>query len=206
MNLGERIKLRREQLGMSQEELAQKLGYKSRSTIARIESGENDLNQTKIKSFAEALNTVPGYFLDWEDPIDYTKLDNYVPISKKKVPLIGEIAAGEPIYADQEIEEYLPCSKEIQADLALRIKGDSMINAGIKDGDIVYIKAQDDVENGEIAAVIVDDSATLKRVYKGKDFLQLVAENPKYAPMVFDDGNCSTVKILGKAVAVLNKL
>lgn len=191
---------------MSQEELAKLVGYTSRSTINKIESGKMDITRSKIEAIANALRVSPGYLMGWEDPIDYTKLENYVPISKKKVPLIGAIAAGEPIYADQEIEEYLPCSKEIQADLALRIKGDSMINAGIKDGDIVYIRAQDDVENGEIAAVIVDDAATLKRVYKGNDFLQLVPENPKYAPMVFNDGNCSTVKILGRAVAVLNKL
>lgn len=108
-------------------------------------------------------------------------------------------------FAEENIEGYMPCS-HIKADFCLRISGDSMIGARIYDGDIVYIKRQPTVQNGDIAAVLIDDSATLKRVYKTGDTLQLRAENPKYAPLNFTIDNCDNIRILGKAVALYTKL
>ena len=205
MNLYDRIKARRLELRLSQDELAQKLGYKSRSTINKKEMGKNYITQSKIKAFAEALETTPSYLMGWEDEEGNStlekKYDNIVPITTYKVPLLGEIACGKPIFANQDLECYIDVTTNINADFALKAKGDSMINARIYDGDIVFIRKQCDVEDGEIAAVIIEDEATLKRVYKDTNTITLVAENAKYKPIVYRSGDCVNVRILGKAIA-----
>lgn len=160
----------------------------------------------KIERLAELYNTTPAYIAGWEASDIVSKLSNYVPVEKKRIPLVGTIAAGQPILAEEHVEEYLPVNDNLHADFALKIQGDSMVNAGIYDGDIVFIQQMDDVEDGQIAAVLIDDSATLKRVYKMDGMIRLVPENPKYQPMIFSPTNCDTCKILGKAVAVLSRL
>ena len=211
MTIGDKIKIAREQKKMSQDELARKLGYKSRSTIAKIESGENELTQSKIKKFAAALEVSISWLMDFDIPNISSKYaaesaKNYIPIQKKKIPLLGTIAAGQPIYAEEHIEEYLPIDDDLHADFALKVSGDSMINADINDGDVVFIKKQEVVENGQIAAVLIDDSATLKRFYKIGSIVQLQAENPKYSPIICDESNCDNCRIIGLAVAVLHKI
>lgn len=208
-DIGKKIRLQREFLGLTQEELAKKLGYKSKTTIAKIENGTNDIVQSKVIEFAKALNTTPAYLMGWED--DNNSLpSNIVPLTKnktKKVPLIGTIACGVPILAVQNIEEYIDMDSEIHADFALRCKGDSMINARIFDGDIVYIKEQPNIENGEIAAVVINNieaEATLKRVYIDNEKIRLCAENPLVKDMVFFHEDMNNVRILGKAVAFLS--
>lgn len=209
LDLYKNIKKRREELGFSQDELAKKMGYTSRSSIAKIESGTNDIPQSKIVAFAEALNTTPAYLMGWEtaqkpsnDDFDVFSVPNIHPIKLKKFPLLGEIACGEPIFADEDKENYIMADHDIKADFCLVAKGDSMINARIFDGDTVFIKKQPIVDNGEIAAVIIDDEATLKRVYYDKEsnVLTLMAENPKFKSMVFTDSELDTIRILGKAV------
>ena len=206
MNIGQRIKERREQLGLTQEELATITGYKSRSSINKIELDGRGLPQSKIVSFAKALNTTPAYLMGWEDEEkeeEIYKYKNIHPIELKKFPLLGEIACGEPIFCVEDRESYVLAGADIKADFCLKAKGDSMINARILDGDIVFIRKQQSVENGEIAAVIIDDEATLKRVYydKSNNYLQLIAENPKYSPMVYTNEQLETIRILGKAIA-----
>lgn len=117
-----------------------------------------------------------------------------------RVPLIGTIACGSPTLAVENIEGYVGVPEFIHADFALRCKGDSMINARILDGDIVYICSQPDCENGEIAAVLIDGEATLKRVYKSKNKLTLMPENPAFEPLVYVNEELNEIKILGKAV------
>lgn len=204
MELYQRIKKRREELGLSQEELAKKMGYKSRSSINKIEMGENDIPQSKIIHFARALNTSPAYLMGWTEEInDLLQFDNIFPIETKKFPLLGEIACGEPIFAEEDRESYVETGTNIKADFCLKCKGDSMINARIHDGDIVFIRKQSIVENGEIAAVIVDNEATLKRIYyyPEKSKLCLNAENPKYSPLVYVGDELNNIRILGKAIA-----
>ena len=136
-----------------------------------------------------------------------SKIENLIPLPKtKKVPLVGTIACGTPITAVENIEDYIDMSEDVRADFALRCKGDSMINARIFDGDIVYIRQQPDVENGEIAAVLIDDEATLKRVFKHKDSLELRAENPTFPPLYYEGSELETIRILGKAVAFLSEV
>lgn len=120
-----------------------------------------------------------------------------------KLPILGEIACGSPVFAEENIDGYASPCHGASADFCLLAKGDSMIGARIYEGDLVYIRKQPRVENGEIAAVLIDDSATLKRVYlypqEGK--LVLAPENPKYKPLVFVGDELLQIQILGKAVA-----
>ena len=111
------------------------------------------------------------------------------------------IAAGQPIFAEEHFESYVEAGANIRADFCLRVKGDSMINARICDGDIVFIRKQPDVNDGEIAAVLIDNEATLKRVYKKKGEIILVAENPAYKPLVYKGEELNEIRILGKAIA-----
>lgn len=125
------------------------------------------------------------------------------PIEIKKFPLLGDIACGEPRFANEERESYVSAGTAINADFCLKARGDSMINARIMDGDIVFIRSQSQVENGEIAVVIINDEATLKRVfyYPEKSTLILKPENPKYEDFIFTGSELNDINILGKAVA-----
>ena len=209
MTIGERIRQRREELELSQEELAVKLGYKSRSSINKIERGQQNLTQRKISAIAAALNTTPSYIMGWNEEDSYPVrdrlqvFDNIFPIETKRIPFLGEIACGEPIYADEDRESYVVSGTNIKADFCLRAKGDSMTGARILDGDIVFIRRQDMVDNGEIAAVIIDDEATLKRVYyyRENNLLILKAENPSFRDLIYKNEELDTIRILGKAVA-----
>lgn len=135
--------------------------------------------------------------------IGWDLLDNLYYIDKKKFPLLGEVACGEPIYVDEDRESYIMAGTDIKADFCLKCKGDSMINARIQDGDIVFIRKQDIVNNGEIAAIIIDHEATLKRFYYYKDqnMVILKPENPKYQDIILTGEQLDNVRVLGKAIA-----
>lgn len=137
------------------------------------------------------------------DEEDLKFFDNLFPIETKKFPLLGNIACGKPIFADEQFEAYVEAGANIKADFCLRAKGDSMIGARIYDGDIVFIHKQEMVDDGEVAAVLIEDEATLKRVYYDREngILQLFAENPKYQTMRFTGEELNHIRILGKAVA-----
>lgn len=200
MTLGDRIRSRREELRMSQEELATRLGYKSRSTIAKIESGENDLTQSKIVAFAEALSTTARWLLDYDDS-DTTLPPGAHHPQFKKVPMLGYAAAGQPLEDLNQDTPYYDVDNKYDVDFCITISGDSMINAGINDGDIIFIKSMPEVPNGKIACVEIDnEKVCLKRFYKSADGIMLVSENPKYAPIQLTRFNCQSVKILGLAV------
>ena len=204
IELYKNIRLKREQLGMSQDDLAGLVGYTSRTSIAKIEGGKIDLPQSKVELFARALHTTPAELLGLEmQKQTLSSFDNLMPIQMKRLPILGEIACGEPIYASEDRENYVLAGTDIDADFCLRAKGESMINARIWDGDIVFIRAQPQVENGEIAAVIIGDEATLKRVYyyPQQNRLMLNAENPAFAPLIYIGDELRQIKILGKAVA-----
>lgn len=123
-----------------------------------------------------------------------------------QVPMVGTIACGQPIQAIEEVEETVAVPNWIRADFALRCKGDSMINARIFDGDIVYIRKQPDVENGEIAAVRIGDEATLKKVYHNEKRIILRAANPLFPDMEYEGVQLAEIEILGKAVAFTSML
>jgi len=203
--LNENIKKARAASDKTLEDVAAIVGV-SRQTIQKYESGViSNIPSDKVELLAKALNTTPAYLMGWEtEPLDNIwNYENIHPISLKKFPLLGEIACGEPIFADEDRESYILAGSDIRADFCLKAKGDSMINARILDGDIVFIRKQKMVENGEIAAVIINDDATLKRIfyYPEKGMLILKAENPKYEDFIFSGEELNQIKILGKAVA-----
>lgn len=202
--LYDRIKSRRTELGLTVEELAHKMGYKDKSSISKIENGKADIPQSKIAAFADALQTTPAYLMGWEEqpePKKPTIPPGFEPMPKmKKIPLIGSIACGEPITAEQNIEKMVDVPENIRCDFSLTCHGDSMVDAGIHDKDVVYIRIQPEVENGEIAAVRIDGEATLKRVYYNPGTLTLMPANLAYAPMIYTGPQLEEVHIEGKAV------
>ena len=180
------------------EQVANQVGV-GRSTVRKWETGLiANMRRDKIAKLATALHTTPGYLMGWDE----NGIDNIIPLpTMEKLPLIGAIACGAPILAQEHIEDYVDLPAHIRADFALLCKGDSMINARIFDGDVVYIRQQNTVENGEIAAVLIDGEATLKRVRLFEDHISLEPENPQYRPLVLWGEDMNTVRILGKAVA-----
>lgn len=194
MQTGEIIRTLREKQGLSQERLALALGYKDRSSIAKIEAGKVDLPQSKLEALGRLFRVSVHYLLGI--PEELQPMPNM-----HQVPVLGTIACGAPILAQEHIEGYTPIPEEIHADFALVCKGDSMINARIFDGDMVYIRQQETVENGEIAAILLDGEATLKRVHYYEDRIALEPENPRYRPIVLCGEEMNQIRILGKAVA-----
>ncbi len=202
MTTGQRIKSRRKEIGMSAESLAEALGV-SPATIYRYENGEIEkVPGDRLEPIANALHTTPAYLMGWADGAAAPAATNIIPFPEmRKVPLIGSIACGAPILAEEHIEDYVDIPRHISADFALTCKGDSMINARIFDGDIVYIRQQDTVDNGQIAAVLIDSEATLKRVKLYADHISLEPENPQYRPIVLWGEEMNSVRVIGKAVA-----
>ena len=212
MTIGKRIKDLRTSLDMTQDELAKLTGYKSRSSIQKIESGERDITQSTIAAFAKALKVTPSVIMGWEEnnenntAPDYSNIKGIMPLPEmRKVPLLGAIACGEPIYREED--EWISLPNDIKADFCLRCQGDSMIDARINDGDIVFIKTCPEVENGQIAAVSIDNEVTLKRVfyYPEKNKLVLYPENKAYEPFVYMNEELNDIRILGRAVVFLSR-
>lgn len=180
----------------------------SEATVSRWESGQiANMRRDRINNYAKILRVDPNFIMTGERKSDtLSGVSNLIPLPKTyNVPLLGEIACGDPILAEQNIADQIPVPEHIHgADFALTCKGDSMINARIFDGDIVYIHQQPEVENGQIAAVLIGSEATLKRVYKHADKLVLNPENPAYEPLVLSGAELEDVKIIGKAVAFVS--
>lgn len=204
LELYKNIKRRRQQLKMTQTDLALKMGYADKSMIAKIEKGNVDLPQSKILAFANVLETTPGELMGWDYEAEPTEtIDNIYTLDKIKLPMLGKVACGEPIFADEDRESYIMIGTDIGADFCLQCQGDSMINARIHDGDIVFVKKTDIVENGEIAVVIIDDEATLKRFfyYREQNLVILKPENPKYQDIILTGEQLNQVRVIGRAVA-----
>lgn len=198
------IKKRRLELGKTLEEVGTAMGV-SKATVQRWESGEiKDMRRSKLVDLARALDTTPSYLMGWEEASDLPAGISPLP-KMKSMPVVGTIACGTPILAEQNIEEYVSVPDSVRADFSLRCRGDSMIEARIYDGDLVFIREQPDVENGEIAAVMVDDeTATLKRVVKQHGQIILMPANSKYIPQFFVGSDMARVRIIGKAVSFLS--
>lgn len=204
MEIRDILKARRTELGLTQLDVANAVGV-SEATVSRWESGDiANMKRSRIAALASVLKISPSIIMGWnENPeIRLPSDDIIIPMpTMRKIPLVGSIACGTPILAEENCEGEVDVPDHVRADFALRCKGDSMINARIFDGDIVYIRQQESVEHGEIAAVIIDDEATLKRVYLYEDHISLEAENPQYRPLVYWGAEINSVRILGRAVA-----
>lgn len=207
-NFNERLRSLRKNYGLSQQALADKIGNVSKSSINMYERGDREPGLEMMEAFADFFNVDLDYLYGKSDIPNRAQRDtvvsaaNIFPVpNTRKIPLLGTIACGEPILAEENIEDDVDIPEHIHADFALRCKGDSMINARIFDGDIVYIRQQEIVDNGDIAAVLIGDEATLKRVRLFDDHISLEPENPQYRPLVYWGEELNEIRILGKAVA-----
>ena len=193
------------QRGMTQAELARILNT-AKSTVSMYENGKRTPDFETLEAIADYFNVDMNYLLGRAKDSHAAALPDYPgirPITTHKVPLLGSIACGEPIFANEEHESYIEAGTDIRADFALKASGDSMTGARILDGDIVFIRRQNMVDNGDIAAVAIGDEVTLKRVYYYPDEgrLMLISENPKYSPFLFVGSELDGIYILGRAIA-----
>ncbi len=200
----ERIHEKRTEKGITLAQVADRLGV-TEATAQRYERGNiKSIPYEHMCAYGEILNCSPAYLMGWEEN-STVMLNNAYPVELKRFPLLGEIACGIPKYANEDRESYIMSGTNIHADFCLKAKGDSMINARIQDGDIVFIRKQNIVENGDIAAVVVnnDNQATLKRFfyYAEKKMVILKAENPAYEDFIFTNDELDNFHVLGKAVA-----
>lgn len=183
-----------------------------KSAICQYLGGRFEPKQDRLSVIASVLEVSEAWLMGFDVPMEEQDkniydYENIIPMPKmNKVPLLGTIACGEPILAEENIECDVDIPEHINADFALRCKGNSMIEAHINDGDIVYIRQQPTVDNGQIAAVLIGEEATLKKVYLSGDTLTLVACNSAFAPLVYSGAELEEIRILGKAVAYTSKI
>ena len=199
--------------GMKQIELATRSGI-SKYSISHYLKGDWEGKQDAVYELARALNVSEAWLMGYDVPAERSAPEVSVQLDKKptippgfmplpkmrKVPLIGAIACGDPITAIQNREGDVNAPVDMRCDFALKCQGESMIGAGIHDGDVVYIRIQPEVENGEIAAVRIGEEATLKRVYLHNDYIELRPENPAFESIIRRREEMNDVQIEGKAV------
>ncbi len=207
VTVGDRIRQVRQEQDVTQQELADYIGVSKQAVYKYENNIVTNIPTDKVDAIAKRLKVSPAYLMGWEEqptpkPTSPTPIPpGFEPMPKmKKIPLIGSIACGDPITAEQNIEKMVDVPENIRCDFSLTCHGDSMVDAGIHDKDVVYIRIQPVVENGEIAAVRIDGEATLKRVYYNPGTLTLMPANPAYAPMVYTGSQLEEVHIEGKAV------
>lgn len=184
-------------------ELARKLGYPE-TTVSNWANAVSYPRIDKIQEMADFFGIMKSDLTEEKSTEEHPLPSNLIPITKvSRIPVVGTIAAGEPITATENIESYIILNQEYKADFALRVKGDSMVDAGINDGDIALIVKDKPIDNGEIYAVLVDGEATLKKIYKNEEYLTLQACNSKYpTKIVKEDDN---PYIVGKLSGIVRK-
>lgn len=192
--MGRRIRELRLEKGLSQEELGRIVGVR-RAAVNKWETGQvKNLRRDTIETLSRFFDVSPSYLMGMTD---IRRPDS---VRVRRVPILGSVAAGNPILALEEHYDYIEVDGNIRVDFCLRVRGDSMIDARICDGDLVFVRQQPTVENGEIAVVLIDDEATLKRFYKTDNGVILKPENSKYQPRFYTEKDFTTVRVLGKAV------
>ena len=206
-----RLRELRHERGLTLDALAELVGT-SKQTVQRYETGViANIPKEKVEALALALGVAPALLMGWDgaeaEPMP-RGVRSMASVSVKTLPVIGAIACGKPILATESHESFVVADSKLDADFCLYAQGDSMTGARILDGDIVFIRSQAAVDNGEIAAVIINDEATLKRVYYYPEDEKLILspENPRYAPLVFIGKELENIKILGKAVAFQSRV
>ncbi len=206
--LSERIRRLRKERGLSLEQLADMIGT-SRQTVHRYETGViANIPHEKIEALARALGTTPSSLMGWDEDSDIPTFNNITvanitAATTKSLPVLGNVACGEPIFASEDQGYYVKANADLSADFCLTARGDSMINARIFDGDLLFVRKQESVDDGEIAVVLIDDEATVKRVYFNREdgILTLMPENPTYKPMRYTGSQLDRIRILGKVVS-----
>lgn len=202
-----RLRELRTKIGKRQVDIAQELNL-SPQVYSNYENGLREPAYDTLCKLAEYFNVSVDYLLGRTDELKTVgksifDIKGISPIAKRRIPMLGKIACGQPIFADEDRESYVMAGTDIDADFCLTACGDSMTGARIHDGDIVFCRQQDMVDNGDIAVVLIEDEATLKRFfyYPEKKKLVLQAENPRYEPFVYVNEELDEIRILGKAIA-----
>ena len=199
MKFNDRLRELRKGKGLTQDEFSKQSGL-TRSAISMYERGEREPNFETLEKLADFFNVDMNYLLGKSDKTTYIPKGAFVP-KWKRVPMMGYAAAGSPLEDLNQDTPYINVEGKYDVDFCITIRGDSMVDIGINDGDIVFVKSTPTVENGQVAVVEIDnEKICLKRFYKSGDTITLVSANPKYAPMVFNQSNCENVRILGRAV------
>ena len=195
--LNTRIREMRQQRRMTLAQVAQQLGVRE-ATVQRYESGGiKNIKDSTVEALAALFGCTPEYLYGRESALP--DVPGVLPLPAcRTVPLLGSIACGKPLLAVENLEGEVEMPENIHADFALRCR--------IMDGDIVYIRSQPDVDDGDIAAVLIEDEATLKRVYKIPGRVQLRPENPAYPVMEYQGQQLESIRILGKAVGFLSRV
>lgn len=191
-----------EESGKTQKELAEAIG-ESQQVVNTWAIGRSIPRMGRVQKLADFFRVEKSVLVDEWPESGIPQLPNVFPISKKRIPLLGQIACGEPIFCNEDRECYIVAGTDVRADFCLKARGDSMTGARIMDGDVVFIQKDAEIVNGQIYAVEIDDEATLKRVYydEAAQELRLLAENPKYPTMVYSGERLAHVHVLGKAIA-----
>lgn len=192
MEMADKIRKIRKKYGLSQEDLAKKLKMAA-SSISSWERGANKPMMDKLEKMAEMFNVPISYFFGAEDAEKYA--------DKTILPVYGHISCGNGSVIYEPTTEYEATPQDWVVGgnhFYLRAKGDSMVGARIHEGDLLLIREQPIVENGEIAAVVINDEIVLKRVYRQNGTFILTSENPNYPPRSFDPKEDKHIRILGK--------
>lgn len=203
--LGDRLKELRESRNLSQTEVATKIGI-TKQSLYKYENGiiEN-IPIDKIEALANYYDVSPSLIMGWKD--DLNNIPGIINFNKVvRIPILGDIACGDPIFCQENFDGYFITDPSIvSADFAIYADGDSMVDADINNGDLVFIRKTPTVENGAICAVLIDDTTTLKRFYKSEDQIILQPENNKYNPIIITASDSKNVMILGEMVGVFSK-
>ena len=200
----DRLRELRNAKDLSQSDFAKQLGI-SKSSVNMYERGEREPNFKMLEQIADYFNVDMDYLLGKSNIRSKNDIDKYLlplpPMKEWKV--IGGTACGSPLH--RELEETIMAPANIDADRVFRCVGDSMIGAHIFDGDLVFVKTGEFVEDGRIGVVRIEDEYTLKRIYRGENYLELRSENPKYPPIIIR-GEQENAEIVGKAVQFLSRV
>lgn len=205
--IGERIKEARTKKGLSQTELAEKLGYKSRSSVNKIEVGGRDIPRSQIVKIAEILGVTPSYLMGWEDEKKDEPSAVILPADKiHMIPVFNSVAAGFGAYASSDIIEYIPLyienDHDVEDTICITVRGQSMYPK-IEDGDKIVVRRQESVDNGRVAVVMIGDEAVVKRVNFDGERLELTSFNPEYPPRVIEGEELANCRIVGLVQQVI---
>lgn len=203
--LGDRLKELRESRNLSQTEVATRIGI-TKQSLYKYENGLiKNIPIDKIEALANYYDVSPSLIMGWKD--DLNNIPGIINFNKVvRVPILGEIACGDPILCQENFDGYFIADPSIvSADFAIYADGDSMVDADINNGDLVFIKQTPTVENGAICAVLIDDTTTLKRFFKSEDQIILQPENNKYQPIIITEEDMRDVRILGEMVGVYSR-
>lgn len=210
MTTGEIIKKLRQELGMSQQELANKVGYTSRSSINKIEQNLNGIKQSKILAFAKALNVSPDTLFDVSENKFESNIDTLDQNKVYNIPVFESVSAGFGAYASDEIIDYMPLyidnPYDVKDMLCIKVKGNSMYPK-IEDGDTVVVRKQSSVDSGAIAVVLIDgEEGFVKKVNYTADRIELISINPEYEPKIFEGREVLRVSVVGLVKQIIKNL